>query len=271
VKVASFSRNFGQQMAVTAGVDLASGDSIVILDSDLQDPPELVLQMLEKHREGYDVVYAQRRTRSGESYFKLATSRVYYWLMRQLIYKDLPEKVSDFRLISRAVADTLREFNEHNRFYRGLVTWVGFKQTAVQFDRPERAGGETKWSPIKLFRLALDSVYSFSPFPLTLAYWIGGSALVTTILLTLGSFWHPFGMETVSGFKTLVALNGFTLICLGVLGEYVYRSYEEAKRRPLYVVNQVFNLNVKPGRLPSGGLIVASGVPSKSADKSQAA
>jgi dolichol-phosphate mannosyltransferase len=257
VKIASFSRNFGQQMAVTAGVDLASGDAIVILDSDLQDPPELVMQMLEKHREGFDVVYAQRRARAGESWFKLKTSKAYYWLMRQLIFKDLPENVSDFRLISRSVADVMRQFSEHNRFYRGLVTWAGFRQTAVQFDRPARAGGETKWSPIKLLRLALDSIYSFSPFPLTLAFWIGGSALATTVLLTLGSLYRPFGFEMVSGFKTLLALHGLTLFTIGLLGEYVFRTYEETKRRPLYIINFLLNLDVQPGRLPSGGLIVS--------------
>jgi glycosyltransferase involved in cell wall biosynthesis len=257
VKIASFSRNFGQQMAVTAGVDLATGDAIVILDSDLQDPPELIMRMIEKHREGFDVVYAQRRSRAGETLFKVLTSRVYYWLMRQLIYKDLPERVSDFRLMSRPVADVMRQFSEHNRFYRGLVTWAGFRQTAVQFDRPARAGGETKWSPLKLLKLALDSVYSFSPFPLTLAYWIGGSALVTTVLLTVGSFAEPFGVATVSGFKTIIALNGLILVCLGMLGEYVFRTYEESKRRPLYIVNVTVNLEVEPGRLPSGGLIVS--------------
>jgi hypothetical protein len=213
--------------------------------------------MIEKHREGYDVVYAQRRSRAGESPFKLLTSRMYYWLMRQLIYKDLPERVSDFRLISRPVADVMRQFSEHNRFYRGLVTWAGFRQTAVQFDRPARAGGETKWSPLKLLRLALDSIYSFSPFPLTLAYWIGGTSLVTTLLLTVGDLMRPFGLGMVSGFKTLLALNGLTLLCLGVLGEYVRRTYEETKRRPLYIVNLTINLEVQPGRLPSGGLVVS--------------
>jgi dolichol-phosphate mannosyltransferase len=177
--------------------------------------------------------------------------------MRQLIYKDLPEKVSDFRLISRPVADVMRQFSEHNRFYRGLVTWAGFRQTAVQFDRPARAGGETKWSPLKLIRLALDSIYSFSNFPLTVATWIGGASLIATVLLTVGSFVRPFGVETVSGFKTLLALHGLTFVCLGVLGQYVYRTYEEAKRRPLYIVNILINLEAAPGRLPSGGLIVS--------------
>jgi dolichol-phosphate mannosyltransferase len=259
IKVAEFSRNFGQQMAVTAGVDLAQGDAIVILDSDLQDPPELIVQMLDKFREGYDVVYAQRRSRAGESPFKLLTSRVYYWFMRQLIFETLPENVSDFRLLSRAVADVMREFSEHHRFYRGLVTWAGFRQTAIPFDRPARAGGETKWSPLKLLRLALDSVYSFSSFPLTLSYWVGGSALVTLAFLTLGAFLQPWGFETVSGFKTLLALQGITLICLGILGEYVFRSHEESKRRPLYIIRRTLNLDVRPGRLPSGGLVVDAG------------
>ncbi len=257
VKIASFSRNFGQQLAITAGVDLAQGEAIVIMDSDLQDPPELIAQMWAKYMEGYDVVYAQRKSRKGETWFKLASSRAYYWLMRQLIFESLPEKVSDFRLISRPVAEVMRQFRERNRFYRGLVTWAGFKQTAIQFDRPERAGGETKWSPIKLVKLALDSIYSFSPFPLKLSFWVGFSALVVMTILTAGDLIQPLGLGMVSGLKTMLGLHGLTLVCLGVLGEYVFRAYEESKGRPLYIVNLLVNIERAAGRLPSGGLIVA--------------
>ncbi|HUP58457.1 MAG TPA: hypothetical protein VM598_13445, partial [Bdellovibrionota bacterium] len=186
-----------------------------------------------------------------------------------------PENVSDFRLISKPVADVMRQFREHNRFYRGLVTWSGFRQTAVKFDRPARAGGETKWSPIKLIRLALDSVYSFSPFPLMLAFWVGFSALVVMIVLTAGDLLQPLGFGMVSGLKTMLGLHGLTLVCMGILGEYVYRAYEESKGRPLYIVNLLFNLDAKPGRLPSGGLIVAppgrSAVTVEGSGKSRAA
>jgi dolichol-phosphate mannosyltransferase len=239
VKVVGFSRNFGHQLAVTAGLDHATGDAVVIMDADLQDPPEVVVEMLARYREGYDVVYGQRDTRAGESAFKRLTAWLFYRLMRAFVMKDLPPDTGDFRLVSRPCLDALNRMRETHRFLRGMVTWVGFPQTAVKYARAGRAAGETKYPFRKMLRFAITAALSFSPAPLRLSF------LLATLLLLGGlgygawALWSPGapGGSAVSALIVLVCLVGAALFfVLGIQGEYLARLLEEAKGRPLYLV-----------------------------------
>ncbi|MBL8826180.1 MAG: glycosyltransferase family 2 protein [Planctomycetaceae bacterium] len=244
LRVVDFSRNFGQQLAITAGLDLAQGDAVVVMDADLQDPPEVVLQMVEQYQAGYDVVYAQRLERHGETWLKKLTATAFYRLMTTFVNRDLPENVSDFRLMSRPVIDALRHLREQHRFMRGLVTWLGFRQTAVQFVRPARAAGETKYSFIKLTALAWQAVVSFSNWPLRAALPVGGGLAALGVLTTMvaGVMWlngAGSGLAIIAGLQLL--LSGATLTAIGVLGDYLGRMYDEVRGRPLYVVRELIN------------------------------
>ena len=243
VKVISFSRNFGHQIAITAGLDYAEGDAVVIIDSDLQDPPEVIPQLIAKWREGYDVVYATRSERRGETFFKLATARLFYWMINRVTSLRIPANTGDFRLVDRRVALALRQTREHHRFMRGLAVWVGFKQAGVQYVRHERFAGETKYPLRRMLKLSADAVTSFSYVPLqlatTLGFWISGLALVAipivAVLRLLGN--NFFGGQATTLISVLF-LGGVQLIFLGILGEYLGRIYDEVKRRPLYIVSE---------------------------------
>ncbi len=259
VKVLDFSRNFGHQVAITAGADFAEGDAVVVMDSDLQDPPDVVVRMIEKWREGYDVVYAQRATREGETKFKLWTASAFYRLLQRITDVEIPVDTGDFRLMDRKVVLVMRKLREKHRFMRGLSSWVGFKQTGVTYDRAERFAGETKYPLRKMLRLAIAAITSFSFLPLQLATYAGfilaGISLIgiiLTIILRLSGSLAFAGQAT-----TLVAvlfLGGIQLIFLGVIGEYIGRIYDEAKDRPLYVVNHAWGFvpeeSTERARLP---------------------
>lgn len=245
-KVVSFSRNFGHQAAITAGMDRAEGDAVVIMDADLQDPPEVVREMLARWREGYDVVYGQRSKRFGESLFKRVTAAGFYRVLRLLIPIDIPLDAGDFRLMSRKVVLAMRALKEQHRFVRGLVSWVGFKQIAVRYDRPERFAGETKYPLRKMLRFAIDGITSFSVVPLRLATLLGVFAGFVAIVASAWALYEGVRGNTVPGWTTImiaVALaSSAQLLMTGILGEYVGRIYEEVKRRPLYLVGETLNL-----------------------------
>jgi len=235
------SRNFGQQIAMTAGLDAASGQAIILMDGDLQDPPELISQMVEKWREGFDVVYAQRKSRAGESRFKLMTASLFYKMMSRLAAIDLPRNVGDFRLIDRKALDAFRSMREQDRFVRGMFTWVGFRQTAIEFERAERAAGETKWPVGKLVKLAVSGLVSFSDAPLRVALWFGLCVSTTAIIYGLYVFVERLmAQQYVAGWAStmfvVAFLGGANMMLTGIMGLYVGRIYSEVKRRPLYIV-----------------------------------
>ena len=246
-KVVSLSRNFGHQMAITAGLDRANGEAVVVMDADLQDPPEVVGQMIARWREGYDVVFGVRSRRHGESWFKKTTAAVYYRLLRAMLgSSSIPADAGDFRLMSRPVVLTLRALREQHRFVRGLVWWVGFRQTAVSYERPARFAGETKWPLRKMLRFAVDGITSFSTVPLRMATWLG---LLAGLIALGGVGWalySKFFGGVVRGWTTIMIIVGIgssaQLLMTGILGEYVGRIYEEVKRRPLYVVEDEINM-----------------------------
>lgn len=260
VRVVTFSRNFGHQMAITAGIDSAAGDAVILIDSDLQDPPEVIPEMIRRWREGNEVVYGVRASRDGESRFKLWTAQAFYRILNKLADIDLPLDSGDFRLLDRKVIQELQGIRERNRYLRGLVAWVGFRQCAVPYERAERHSGSSKYTLSKMVRLAADALTSFSEKPLRLALQLG---LVLTILAGLGAGWITVGKivtpgSSVPGFASLMVvvllLGGIQLLCLGLLGEYVARIYVESKQRPLYVVRERLNLEgphpSRPGTPP---------------------
>ena len=242
VRVLNFSRNFGHQPAVSAGMDAAQGDAVIIIDADLQDPPEVILQMVEKWKEGFDVVYGKRLKRKGETFFKKFTAKMFYRTLNSLTDVDMPVDTGDFRLIDRKVCEVFKNLTERNRYIRGLVSWAGFKQTAVEYVREERFAGETKYPLSKMLKLAKDGITSFSLKPLKLAMYLGFliSAL-SFIYLIVVLFLKIFG-ATVSGWASSMSVmlffDGVILIILGILGEYVGRIYDEAKNRPLYILQE---------------------------------
>jgi dolichol-phosphate mannosyltransferase len=246
-KVLSFSRNFGHQTAITAGVDYACGKAVVVMDADLQDPPEVVLSMVEKWREGFDVVYGRRRKREGETWFKLVTARWFYRLFAAMIPIEVPLDTGDFRLMSRRVVLVLRELRETHRFVRGLVAWVGFRQGEVLYDRPGRFAGETKYPLRKMLRFAIDGITSFSILPLRFATYMGMVTSVVSLGVIVWALLAKFVFkQVVQGWTATVIIIAFfasvQLLMIGILGEYVGRIYEEVKRRPLYVVGDTVNM-----------------------------
>jgi polyisoprenyl-phosphate glycosyltransferase len=245
-KVLCFARNFGHQIAATAGLEAATGDAIVLMDADLQDPPELILDMLTEYQNGYDVVYAQRVRREGDGLFKRWSAWLFYRLMRSLVYADLPPDVGDFRLVSRRCMTVLSTMRETHRFLRGMVSWVGFPQIAVPFVRQPRAAGETKYPLSKMLRLAWTAALSFSPAPLRASFLVGTLLLATGVFYAIYAVVHlALGLYLIPGWISLILINcitgGSLMIAIGVLGEYLARVFEESKGRPLYVVVERFN------------------------------
>ena len=238
-----FARNFGHQIAITAGWDYARGDAVVIIDADLQDPPELILEMAEKWQEGYEVVFAIRAEREGESWFKLWTASLFYRIIFRITDVKIPLDTGDFRLMDRKVVNVLKQMRERHRFPRGMSAWVGFKQVGVEYKRAARVAGETKYPFRKMFRLAINAVTSFSYFPLQVATFFGFAsagiailAIPVVVAMRIAGNGAFFGQAT-----TLIAvlfLGGVQLISLGILGEYIGRLYDEAKGRPLYIVRE---------------------------------
>ena len=244
--VVSFARNFGHQRAITAGVDFARGKAVVVMDADLQDPPEVVLEMVAKWREGFDVVYGRRRKRTGETWFKLLTARLFYRVFAAMIPIQVPLDTGDFRLMSRRVILVLRELRETHRFVRGMVAWVGFKQTEVLYDRPGRFAGETKYPLRKMVSFAIDGITSFSVLPLRFATYLGMMMIVASFgvivwALVAKYVLHQF-VQGWTGIMIVVAVfASVQLLMIGILGEYIGRIYEEVKKRPLYIVGDTVN------------------------------
>lgn len=248
LKLVNFSRNFGHQIAITAGMDMTRGDAVVVIDADLQDPPEVIPGMFEVWKQGYEVVYGKRVSREGETFFKKFTARVFYRFMARMTEVDMPVDTGDFRLIDRRVVDALRRIPERNRYVRGIVSWLGFRQYAYEYERHERFAGQTKYPLKKMLKLASDGLVSFSVKPLR---WILGTGIVLSALSVLyllyvliaslcGAAMLSAGLYALLGFITL--LLGVVMISLGVLGEYVGRIYDEAKARPLYIVSDTVNI-----------------------------
>ncbi len=242
-RLISFSRNFGHQIAITAGMDNAEGQAIVVIDADLQDPPEVIPQMIEKWREGYEVVYGQRIKRKGETFFKKVTAKMFYRFLRSMTNVDIPVDTGDFRLIDRKVCDVMRGLTEKSRYVRGLVSWVGFRQCGVPYVRDERFAGETKYPLRKMIKFASDGIASFSYKPLKLATYTGflisGVAFLYLIVVIVQKL---TGHATMEGWASILAVNlffqGITLIILGIVGSYIGRIYDECKGRPLYIVRE---------------------------------
>ena len=247
VKVLKFSRNFGHQIAITAGVDEARGDCVVVIDSDLQDPPEVIPSMVEQWRQGYDVVYGVRSEREGETAMKLMTASMFYRLLGRLTNVQIPANVGDFRLMSRRVVDQLKLLREKDRFVRGLVSWVGFNQTGVTYHREARQAGVTKYPLRKMIKFAFDGITSFSTAPLKLATWTGYLAALAAVLYLISVFVQRALGITVEGWATIMVamlfLGSVQLICLGILGEYLGRIFNEVKPRPMYVVQERIGLD----------------------------
>jgi dolichol-phosphate mannosyltransferase len=256
VRVVKFSRNFGHQVAITAGLDHASGDAVVVIDADLQDPPEVIAQMVEQWRAGFDVVYGVRADRAGESAMKLMTAKAFYRILNRITKISIPVDVGDFRLISRRVADQLRQLREKDRFVRGLVSWLGFRQTGVTYHRQSRFAGETKYPYSKMLKFAFDGVTSFSTVPLKLSSWLGYAASALAFLYLLSVFVQKLRGITVPGFATIMVammfLGGVQLICLGIIGEYLGRVFNECKPRPVYVVEELIGSPLGPGDIAPG-------------------
>ncbi len=248
VKVINFARNFGHQIAVTAGMDYALGDAVIIMDADLQDPPEVIPKLIEKWKEGYQVVYAVRAKRLGESWFKLITARLFYRLIYRITDVDIPLDTGDFRLMDRRVVDALKTMREHGRFIRGMTSWVGFRQTGVEYVRQERFAGKTKYPLRKMLRLAMDAITGFSFFPLQIAIYAslilaGVAVLAIPVVVAL----RLSGQEALEGQATtlivLLLLNSFQLMFFFILGQYVARIYDDVRGRPLYIVAEAYGFD----------------------------
>ena len=248
IKVVNLSRNYGKEIALSAGLDYTTGDAVVPIDADLQDPPELIAELVAKWREGYDVVLATRRSRQGESWAKRFTANAFYQIIDRISHVPIPRDTGDFRLIDRRVVDAIKQLPERNRFMKGLFAWVGFKQTSILYDRPSRYKGETTWNYWRLWNFALDGITSFSFIPLKVWSYIG-------LLVAIPAFFYAsflvirtvlFGVDLPGYASIMVAvlfLGGVQLVSLGVLGEYLGRVYEEVKGRPLYLVRESYGFD----------------------------
>jgi glycosyltransferase involved in cell wall biosynthesis len=249
VALVNLSRNFGKEVALTAGLEHAKGDAVIVIDADLQDPPELIPELIERMQQGYDVVYATRRKRLGETWLKKTTAALFYRLMLSISRVQLPRDTGDFRILSRRAVDAITQFREHHRFMKGLFAWIGFRQTSISYDRDPRYGGETKWNYWQLWNFALEGITSFTVAPLKISTYLG-------ILTAAGAFVYGaiiimktliFGAD-LPGYPSLMVvilfLGGIQLIALGIIGEYLGRTFNESKNRPLYFVDEY---------LPSGG------------------
>ncbi|MEB3299791.1 MAG: glycosyltransferase family 2 protein [Candidatus Sericytochromatia bacterium] len=254
IKTIGLSRNFGHQIAATAGLDHATGDAIILIDADLQDPPELIPEMISLWRQGWDVVYAQRRTRFGETAFKRWTAQAFYRILKRLTNVHIPVDTGDFRLMDRQVVDALRRLPERHRFLRGLVSWVGFRQTGLLFDRAERHSGTTKYPLRKMIAFALDGLTGFSFVPLQVASWLGVWVSLAAFLAICWVLWETLVQHgTVPGWSSLMVailfIGGVQLLTIGLIGEYIGRILDEVRQRPLYFVREQHNLQAAGGNL----------------------
>ncbi|EGD46375.1 LOW QUALITY PROTEIN: glycosyl transferase family 2 [Ruminiclostridium papyrosolvens DSM 2782] len=248
VKLINFSRNFGHQIAISAGMDYAKGDAVVVIDADLQDPPEIISEMIEKWKEGYEVVYGKRLHREGETLFKKLTAKLFYRVIDNITDIKLPVDVGDFRLIDKKVCDSMKSLPERARYVRGLVSWVGFNQTSIEYKREKRFAGKTKYPLRKMIKLATDGIISFSYRPLKLATFLGMTVSALSFIYLIAILLQKiFTNSTVEGWaSTMVVslfLNGVMLVVIGIMGEYVGRIYEEVKSRPLYVIGELINFD----------------------------
>jgi polyisoprenyl-phosphate glycosyltransferase len=248
-KLLGLSRNFGHQLAVTAGLEHAAGDATVVIDGDLQDPPEIIPGMIEKWKQGYDVVYAKRVRREGDGVYKKGTAFLFYRILRLLTTTEIPLDTGDFRLMDRKVVDCLKKMGERNRFMRGLVSWVGFKQTGIEFERQERFSASTKYSARKMVRFAFNAIFSFSDKPLRIATVFGLLSSIVGFTMILWGLYSKFFMAetTVKGwtsvFVAVLFLGGVQLFTIGIIGEYISRIYDESKGRPLYIIAEKRNFD----------------------------
>lgn len=243
VKYISFSRNFGHQIAVSAGIDLCKGNAVVIIDADLQDPPELILEMYEKYKEGYKVVYARRKTREGETWFKKATAKIFYRILAAMTSIEIPVDVGDFRLIDKVVVKQLKNMPEKSKYLRGQISWIGYKQTFVEYHRDARIYGKTNYPLKKMIRLALDGITAFSDKPLKMASAIGIiSAIIALLAIIYALLSHFIFDSSVSGWTSLIIsvlfIGGVQLITIGIIGEYIARINNDVRNRPLYIIEE---------------------------------
>lgn len=250
VKIVSFARNFGHQAAVTAGIKYVTGDAVVIIDADLQDPPELIPDMLKLWEEGHEVIYGKRKSRDGESKFKLLTAKMFYKTLNSLSDVEIPKDTGDFRLVDKKVIDVVNSMPEHNKFLRGLFSWVGFKQKAFEYERKERFAGETKYPLKKMLKLASDGIISFSSKPLKL---VGGLGLLTILIsiaiLIYSLISYVFNLNHLtpgwtSLMVTITLFSGVQLLSIWIMSEYIARIYDETKNRPQYIVDKEINIDI---------------------------
>ncbi|HDR3581922.1 glycosyltransferase family 2 protein [Bacillus anthracis] len=247
-KIVNFARNFGHQVAVTAGIAATKGDAIVIIDADLQDPPEVIPELIAKWEEGYEVVYAKRKQRKGETWFKLLTAKYFYKFLNYMSDIDIPKDTGDFRIIDRKVADVFNQMTERNRFIRGMMSWVGFRQTYVEYERDERFAGETKYPLKKMIKFASDGIIAFSTKPLRIVMSLGLlSVLISIIVLLYTITVKIIGNGTQTGWASIMVaitfFSGIQLLGLGIVGQYIARIYDESKNRPIYIVKETINID----------------------------
>lgn len=241
----NLSRNHGHQITITAGIDLSKGDAVAVIDGDLQDPPETIADLYAKHKEGFDVVYAVRKKREGETFFKLFTAKIFYRLLKKLTNVNIPVDTGDFRIMSRRVVNVLVSMKERHRFIRGMISWIGFPQTGLEYERHERFSGETKYTLSKMIKFAFDGITSFSAVPLRLASYMGILTACAGFLYALDILRVKlFTNSTVPGWSSIVIivliLGGVQLIALGMIGEYLGRVHDETKYRPLYIIEDIY-------------------------------
>jgi polyisoprenyl-phosphate glycosyltransferase len=269
-RVLFFSRNFGHQAAITAGLDFASGDAVVVMDADLQDPPELLPEMVALLEQGYDVVSAQRMTRDGESFMKRRTAMLFYSMMRRMVDERIQPEVGDFRMFSRRAITAIRQLREQHRFMRGMVAWLGLREVILPYHRQPRVAGTSKYPAWKMLRFAWTAISSFSALPLRLSVFLGLFVALCGAAYALYSVFAAFVLHaTVPGWTSLVCLNiifsGATLTAIGLVGEYVARIYEEAKGRPLYVVTDTMNLAVSQPQIAKAVILPTQTVEAETA------
>lgn len=250
IKLINFTRNFGHEAATTAGVEYSKGDAVVIIDADLQDPPELIEDMINLWHQGYEVVYAERQSRAGESFIKKITAKCFYKFMSSISETNLPENTGDFRLIDKKVVEDFRKLKEKNRFFRGLISWIGYNQIGIKFNREKRNGGKTKYNYRKLFKLSLDSITAFSIKPLSFITYLGFLiSILSFIAAIVFIFIKIFYKFPVSGWTSLIVtilfVSGFQISLLGIIGEYIGRMFIEIKGRPLYLIKDIIDLEDK--------------------------
>jgi dolichol-phosphate mannosyltransferase len=246
IKIIDFSRNFGHQIAITAGIDFTSGDAVITIDADLQDPPEVIPNLIKKWKEGYEVIYGIREKRKGENFFKKISTLIFYRLINKMTMINMPPDSGDFRLIDKKVVNNLKNIRENNRYVRGLTYWIGFKQIGVPYERDKRFAGKSKYPIKKLFKLAYDAIFSFSNFPLKIATYFGFIvSFLSFLYLIYALIIKLFTNSVIHGWTSLMIsilfLGGVQLICLGIIGEYIARINDEVKKRPLYIIKEIID------------------------------